>query len=66
MEIKRLEEGIPRGGYTSGSFFSSGNPFAGSQEFQRNFQSAYQFYQDQMNMPKEEHFRQSSNKTYGS
>ena len=73
MEIDRLEQGIPRGGKGGDSnFFSSGNPFAGSSEFQRNFQNAYQYFYEQMNQRAKEHkknrerYQDNFSKTYGS
>jgi len=56
-DIARLEQGLPRGGATTAGsgFFSSGNPFAGSSEFQKNFQNAYQYFYEQMNNRAKEH-----------
>jgi len=73
VEIDRIEQGLPRGGIPQpgSGFFSSGNPFAGSSEFQRNFQNAYQYFYEQMNQRAKEHkknrerYQDNFSKTYG-
>ena len=54
-EIDRLEQGLPRPVHVDMSNFTPGNPFAGSQNFQRNFEEAYKFFFDQMNSRAKEH-----------
>lgn len=71
-EIERLEQGIPRGGMPQGTYFNPRNPFAGSSDFQRNFQNAYQYFYEQMNQRAKEHkknrerYKDNFSRTYGS
>lgn len=57
-EIERLEAGLPRPINIDPSNFTQGNPFAGSQSFQRNFEEAYKFFYEQMNQRGKAHGKQ--------